>query len=1207
MEIKTSVPPKKTKAITTSVQPKSFSGIKTSVPPKSFSGIKTSVPKKIDFTKFYDDGVTKRFDSAFDAGVFSTKMGLKDTLNGVIQWIPGDIGEASIAKDWKRLEYAMEEYGAPVVASFFGGLVADPIGLAIPISKLRIPGKILKYGQKYLKKGDKVQDAQTALKGKDYAQVAAGGAVVGALGYTPGEVGSKDWIKGKAIQTGLGATLSPALLGAGKGVRNVWTGGKGKRFGTHDSPMVGPKPKDYNPASDPTAIAKTMGERGWEKFSNSPKASLGTVAVAGGAFAGYNSGFEDWGDKTLRDWYGDDEPRDWQKYANAVGGVIMGGMGVRYAAKANPDALGRFFMKGYGQTDSYKSAKQARRGAEHIIMEGTVLPLAAKLEKISVPDRELLFKMVTQEDLGDAAGEVVKRLEPLKKEINDTVFKLGKELVDAGILSEKVWLRNKDKYLHRLYNKPGKADTAFGGGGFGFIADEVKMRGNKINVNIADWRTGKYDAGGSRNKEGYEWEEFEHTEKGAGVENWSKWKQERADMIKENSEELSDLYKRAYEPLGLNKTKAEIGQLSASEKKSFDAAKKKVRKEVKDDFMPYHLNSKMQPSATVDIRRDWTKAEREEMGEVTDILDTFLATGKLLAYDGATAKMLKSLSKTDSSSELNKSMNHTVQIPKTKENTKKYGPLAGKFVSEDMIYDMKHFNGDAGINKATSNKLFRIYRKQNAWWKGTKTVGNPAVHMGNFTSNLQHYDHAMAGYGFKQKWSFLGQAMRELNAWKPGTGKGFDVEGTDLNEATKRGLLDATLLSGELKEEGLAAVKRILARESTLMERFQDSDISLVSAAAKITRKLWDKTGKPIIEKASQLYQYEDNVFRYALFKAETQRLTDLGLDKESAMNAATRKGREWFVDYADVPPALGWARETGLPFLSYSYGIIPKLAETAMKHPMKIAKWAAIGHIANEAGWALSDNEDREEIERLMEAQSLGFDSMFGIPGMSPTKIKNPDHLMNFFGKDQGFWDISRIYTGGDLFDAREGGVGQVKMLPGMAQPSFGFAGAVGWTAMSIDQFKGRDIPEGKKIEAFYKQMVPNLAFIPNTYANDKLKRAYSGKEGETIDVHTPLSALASSIGLKIVPVSVEKLEYRVGARLNNRIRELKSQITGAAKDFEKGTYHSLALKAWGSVSGKSQKDIDKAAEKAMERDIESIVRGIERLVKDYESRVNG
>lgn len=1196
MEIKTSVPSKKTTAITTSVQP------------KSFSGIKTSVPKKIDLTKFYDDGVTKRFDSAADASLFGGKMGLKDTLNGVIQLIPGDIGEASIAKDWKRLEYAMEEYGAPVVTAFFGGLIADPIGLAIPISKLRIPGKILKYGEKYLKKGDKVQDAQTALKGKDYAQVAAGGALVGALGYTPGEVGSEDWIKGKAIQTGLGATISPAILGAGKGVRNAWTGGKNKRFGTYDSPMVGPKPKDYNPVNDPTAIAKTMGERGWEKFSNSPKASLGTVGAGLGGFAAYNSGVgEDFTDKTLRDWFGDDEPRDWQKYVNAVGGVIAGGMGVRKVAKANPDAIGRFFMKGYGQTDSYKSAKQARRGAEHMIMEGTVLPLAAKLEKLNVPDRELLFKMVTQEDLGDAAGEVVKRLDPLKKEINDTVFKLGRELVDAGILSEKVWLRNKDKYLHRLYKKPGKADTAFGGGGFGFIADEVRMRGNKIKVNIADWRTGKYDIGGSRNKEGYEWQEFEHTEKGAGVENWSKWKQERADAIKNNSSELSDLYRRAYEPLGLNKTKEEIRKLSASERKSFDAAKKKVRAQVKDEFMPYHLNSKMEPSATVEIRRDWTKAEREDMGEVTDILDTFLATGKLLAYDGATAKMLKSLTRTDSSPELNKAMKHTVQIPKTKENLKKYGPLAGKFVSEDLIYDMKHFNGDAGVNRLTSYKMFRIYRKFNAWWKGTKTVGNPAVHMGNFTSNLQHYDHAMAGYGFKEKWGFLGQAMRELNAWKPGTGKGLDVKGSDLNEATSRGLLDATLISGELREEGLAAVKRILARESTLMEKLQDSDVSLVAASARITKKLWDKTGKPVIEKASQLYQYEDNVFRYALFKAETKRLTDLGLDRESAMNAATRKGREWFVDYADVPPALGWARETGLPFLSYSYGIIPKLAETAMKHPMKIAKWAAIGHIANEAGWALSDNEDREEVERLMEAQSLGFDSMFGIPGTSPTKIKNPDHLMKFFGKDQGFWDISRIYTGGDLFDAREGGAGQVKILPGMVQPSFGAAGAVGWSLMSIDQFKGKTIPEGKKIAAFYKQMVPNLAFIPNTYANDKLKRALSGKEGETIDVHTPLSALASSIGLKIVPVSKNKLEYRAGAKLNNRIRELKTEITRTAREYEKGTYHSLASKAWGSASGKSQKELDKIADKAMEKDIESIVRSIERLVKDYENKVNG
>jgi hypothetical protein len=413
------------------------------------------------------------------------------------------------------------------------------------------------------------------LKAKDYAQVAAAGATVGALGYTPGEVGSPEWLKWKAAQTGLGAVGAPAMLGAGRGVSNQWRGGKNSRYGRNkltypimpvnrgqDAHMNATKTVDMGP--------KTMGERGWEKFSNSPPAigaALGGVGVGTGA---YNSGaFEDFGDKTLRDWFGDEEPRDWQKWVNAVGGTILGGAGMRKVFK-NP-AVARSVIKGFGQSDTYITAKTTRRGAERMIMEAHVLPLAAKLEKLGKPDRELLWKMVTQEDVGaDDAGKIG-QLTPLKEEVNEVVHKLGRDLVDAGILNEKIWLQNKDKYLHRLYRKPNKSQASVAAGGFGFIGDEVRSRGQRITVQLSDWMRGKYDVGGSRNKKGHTWEVWEDTIKGKG---WKGWKERRKKYLDEHRDELDDLYNKAYGGRDLT-----------------DDAKKIIRQKVKDDFLPDNLRS----------------------------------------------------------------------------------------------------------------------------------------------------------------------------------------------------------------------------------------------------------------------------------------------------------------------------------------------------------------------------------------------------------------------------------------------------------------------------------------------------------------------------------------------------------------------------------------------------------------------------------------
>ena len=188
-------------------------------------------------------------------------------------------------------------------------------------------------------------------------------------------------------------------------------------------------------------------------------------------------------------------------------------------------------------------------------------------------------------------------------------------------------------------------------------------------------------------------------------------------------------------------------------------------------------------------------------------------------------------------------------------------------------------------------------------------------------------------------------------------------------------------------------------------------------------------------------------------------------------------------------------------------------------------------------------------------------------------------------------------------MFEAKEGGVGQIEILPGFLQPSFGMAGAVGYTMMGIDQFTGREIPEDQKIQAFYRQVVPNIIGMPNSYADIKLRRAMSGKEGPTIDVHTPLAALAAGFGIKVVPADEKKLSYRAASKMKIELKELKSRIKSTARKYENGDYHTFSSK----ISGKDQKERDKIAKARMSKDIEKHARAIERLVKKYYRDVEG
>lgn len=529
---------------------------------------------------------------------------------------------------------------------------------------------------------------------------------------------------------------------------------------------------------------------------------------------------------------------------------------------------------------------------------------------------------------------------------------------------------------------------------------------------------------------------------------------------------------------------------------------------------------KNNPDPVVTIRRDWTPEERVQMDEVTDAMLAFDRTGKILANDVTAIKFFNDMADPDLGISATKATGDLkMEVPKVRE----YGKLGGKYVSQETYRDLMSIREQNLL--ASYKKNFEGYRKLNRMWKGTKTIANPAVHFNNITSNIIHFDFANG------KASDVPKAFMDIR-------KGSD----DFKDAQARGVFGGFFASEVAQEalplEKLYSYKPGIINNVKLAENALGNVARFSSAVKKYT---WDE--------AAKLYNFEDQLFRMALYRTERDRLMKL-LPEEEAKDMAARKAREWFVDYERRTPLLEILREGPLPFASYMYGVIPKLAETAAKKPIKFAKWGLFFGGLNELG-----NPDERQ-ERLLDAPN-----MFGIPGMPSSMVKLPE-AVSPESKDDWYLNIARSLPGGDLFGVeKQGQLGQVPRLPEFMQPSFGAAGAVYDTLTGIDRFRGREITGGLggRAEFLGRQFIPNFpiggpGFSLPTWSGEKIERAFSGKYSPTRDVYTPGAAIASGLGLKVTPVSTRKLRKRKSIEFSKRERELKSIRRGIINDFKSG-----------------------------------------------------
>ncbi len=592
------------------------------------------------------------------------------------------------------------------------------------------------------------------------------------------------------------------------------------------------------------------------------------------------------------------------------------------------------------------------------------------------------------------------------------------------------------------------------------------------------------------------------------------------------------------------------------------------------------------------VRRQLTKQERLDRGEIENASFALAETGRLMTHDLAVFKLFKNISSSkfaiDEDTFLKQSTSGDIipgawlQVPTTTRykgksfEVNEYGKLAGMYVPKEVLEDVTRLIPTAqnGFKKLIGAKYINLMKI----WKKSKTAWNPTVHVNNTMSNVMMYDHANGSY------KFLKRGAQELK-------KGLDerTDATIFRMAKEDGVLDSDILTRELNDETMGALEKAVGELSRKGRNELHGSINYSKKLGDFFQGAYEKT----FRKMENFYQAEDQVFRMALYMDR--------LSKGASRADAAADAKKWFIDYDINAPLINFMKNGPTPFISYTYRVVPLLAETAAKRPWKFAKWAAMGFTANDLGnkYGVGD-EDAER--RLMDERFK--QPMFGVPIMPSTTIKTPFAS----GRDKDvplYIDTTRFIPGGDIFTMGNKSIplpvpvpfsksitGQQKMLslPSSINPNFGIAGEILAPMMfGVDPFThekleglGLGNDEMVKMQHVLSRLNPNIPapyILPEKYesfSSKKIREAYENTVNDKKKKYgadlTPFEAIMSSFGFKLQPMEIEKL-LRIE---DSNFRRVYSQ---ARRDYFKAM-QEYQLNPTSENKEKAQNKVDKIYE---------------------------
>jgi hypothetical protein len=544
--------------------------------------------------------------------------------------------------------------------------------------------------------------------------------------------------------------------------------------------------------------------------------------------------------------------------------------------------------------------------------------------------------------------------------------------------------------------------------------------------------------------------------------------------------------------------------------------------------------------------RDFTKAERIQMGEILDARYTIAKTYHVMAQDLSSARFFRDIAQNkewtwqgetappaEILAEHNTALRHYigyewVQVPTTvitKTGGKaKWGELAGKYVRAEIWKDLNEI--DAMNQKGAWQTLL-------TQWKLNKTARHPVVHMNNVISNLTLMD--LIDVRARDLW----RGIQEYNE-----------RGELYQLMREHGGFGSDYITQEIKDNIFAPVLREMTKEAKQGLYEEGSflkKLRFIDQYSRMASEGIQRLGKAIgnFDRASrEWYRAEDEIFRMATFIRK--------LEQGEAVADAAALAREQFLNYDIRAPWVNKARRSVLPFIAYTYRAVPAIIDAMARRPWKMAKYALVAEMANALAYAASDGD--EEWERAsLRPEVRGDVWIAGVPRMMRMPVNDK------FGNPI-FLDIRRWIPAGDVFD-----IAPNNPMPIPAWLHFGGPIMIaGEMFLNRSAFTGDDIVDptidtlGDKTKKYgeflWRSILPSAPWIYDSWYWNKLSVAIRGGRDQLGRPISIPSAVASTLGIKATPHDVElNFEYR-RREFDRTERALKAALRLNGRDRFRG-----------------------------------------------------
>ncbi len=465
-------------------------------------------------------------------------------------------------------------------------------------------------------------------------------------------------------------------------------------------------------------------------------------------------------------------------------------------------------------------------------------------------------------------------------------------------------------------------------------------------------------------------------------------------------------------------------------------------------------------------------------------------------------------------------------------NKKDFGMLAGRLVRSEIFDNVIASSSLLNIGDQAAVNLISTGKKLTAVWKTIKVPLNPPTIARNTFSNaiLIH----LSGVPFYRVLPRMIEATREIVAYN----NGDFANAKHYQEMLARGVKQSSFTDQEL-----------VLMQDDMLDFLRSVDAKDIGLFGWLKLNTWQR----LAQKASNIYQGIEVVGKTAI-------AIDVMDRQGGSADDAFLRAQEYLFDYSDVPEIVKRTRQSpiGIPFLTFQYKVLPVLAKTALRNPMRFAPYVALSYALPALFMSAFDIDD-DEYEQIKKSMP---DYIRDNPGLVPIPARDAEGRLQFL-------DTSYLYPWGSFAGIGSDILMAGKKLTGTAEPAekgvglkditsaFGMFGGPAWSlfgaSQNLDPFTQRPIvnPEdpmyvsgaierpfynrGKVTDAMFwaanQYILPG--FLNTEYgAVSKLNTALKGdKKPNGVAPDTILQSSMRFIGLNLInadPLSIRRsLQY--------------------------------------------------------------------------------